>query len=130
MILNGGCFCGAVRYEASGEIFHKTICHCDDCRRISGATSVGWFSVNLSGFRLLKGAPVRFHSTRHVTRTFCGTQLSYQHEDMAGEIDITICSLDAPDAVAPEDHTFTYYRLAWDKSADGLPDYHRSRAEG
>jgi hypothetical protein len=133
MILNGGCFCGAIRYEASGEIFHKTICHCGDCRRTSGAPNVGWFSLRVSGYRLLKGAPLRFHSSRHVTRTFCGncgTQLSYEHEDMPGDIDITIGSLDAPDDVAPDDHTFTAYRLAWDKSADGLPEYLRTRAEG
>ena len=133
MILDGGCLCGAIRYEVSGEVSRKTICHCDDCRRASGAPNVGWFSVDLSGYRLLKGAPVRFHSSRHVTRTFCGacgTALSYQHEDIPGEIDVTICSLDAPNAVAPEDHTFTCYRLAWDKSADGLAEYSRTRAEG
>lgn len=32
-MLKGGCFCGAVRYEAEGEPFHETNCHCSICRR-------------------------------------------------------------------------------------------------
>ena len=34
---NGGCMCGAVRYEASGERFSVTHCHCLSCRRHTGA---------------------------------------------------------------------------------------------
>jgi hypothetical protein len=42
VMLTGGCYCGAVRYETDGEPFHETICHCADCRRIVGAASVAW----------------------------------------------------------------------------------------
>ena len=35
-MLNGGCFCGAIRYETAGTPFHQTNCHCSICRRTTG----------------------------------------------------------------------------------------------
>ncbi|RYE54172.1 MAG: GFA family protein, partial [Hyphomicrobiales bacterium] len=32
MKLSGGCFCGAVRYTVTGDVFNSTLCHCIDCR--------------------------------------------------------------------------------------------------
>jgi hypothetical protein len=128
----GGCYCGAVRYETDGEVFHRTLCHCTDCRRVSGAPAVAWFSVARTALRFTHGAPAQFHSSAGVTRGFCaqcGTQLTYARDDTAGEIDITTCSLDDPQAAAPEDHTFVRSRLAWLHTGDGLPEYPATRAE-
>ena len=36
----GGCMCGAVRYEATGEPFMVSHCHCLSCRRHTGAPVV------------------------------------------------------------------------------------------
>ena len=36
----GGCLCGAVRYEATGDPIVTGYCHCADCRRNSGAPVV------------------------------------------------------------------------------------------
>jgi len=36
-MLKGGCYCGAVRYEAAGTPFNETSCHCTICRRTTGA---------------------------------------------------------------------------------------------
>ena len=62
-MLTGGCFCGAVRYEAGGTPFDETNCHCSICRRTTGAPFVTWFSVRRSDFRVIKGEPARFTST-------------------------------------------------------------------
>jgi hypothetical protein len=131
-MLNGGCFCGQIRYEAAGGPFHETVCHCSICRRTTGAPFVAWFSVRRSGFRLVRGAPMRFRSTAKGTRTFCpqcGTQLTFEHDDFADEIDVTTCSLDDPAVLPPKDHTRTSSRLAWIKLADGLPEYREHRPE-
>ncbi len=133
MILSGGCCCGAIRYQASGPLFHLTSCHCPTCRRVSGAASVAWGSVLPENYRVIQGVPARFQSSATVTRTFCGacgTALTYQNQDLPGEIDITVCSLDDPAPHAPQDHTFTRYRLDWDVSADGKPVYAGTRSEG
>src|SRR5262249_53077551 len=38
----GGCFCGAVRYEARGRPREVSHCHCPSCRRCAGAPVVTW----------------------------------------------------------------------------------------
>ena len=133
MLLQGGCFCGAVRYVADGEVFNSTLCHCSDCRRIAGAPAVAWFSVPMAGLRFSQGNPATFRSSAQVLRGFCatcGTTLTYQHDRYPDEIDIATASLDDPEAVPPQDHTFVQDRLVWMQMAGGLPEYRRTRSEG
>jgi hypothetical protein len=66
-------------------------------------------------------------------RTFCprcGTQLTFEHDDAANEIDVTTCSLDDPERLPPEDHTRTSSKLEWLKLAGGLPEHLEARSEG
>ena len=37
MTLFGGCLCGALRYEASGDGALMGYCCCDDCQKVSGS---------------------------------------------------------------------------------------------
>jgi len=131
-MLKGGCFCGHVRYEAAGESFHPTVCHCSMCRRVAGSPVVAWFSVPRSGYRLVAGAPTRFASSAGAMRTFCprcGTPLTFEGEAHPEEIDITTVSLDDPEAIPPRDHTRTETQLRWVRLADGLPSYPGTRPD-
>ena len=113
--VQGGCFCRRVRYEVTGIPFDETNCHCSICRRTTGAPFVAWFSVNPSEFRLASGRSSRFRSSVNAIRSFCGhcgTQLTFQSDDCSGAIDITTCSLDHPEAVAPRDHTHMAQKVA------------------
>jgi hypothetical protein len=133
MTMQGGCYCGAIRYEAQGAPFHCTLCHCSDCRRVSGAPAVGWFSVAAASLRFTRGSPKEFRSSEQVMRSFCGdcgTMLTWRHDGFPGEVDITSCSLDQPGLAAPQDHTFAHSRVPWLQLCDGLPAYPRLRAEG
>ena len=38
----GGCFCGAIRYQLSGDSYPSGNCHCTMCRRTSAAPFVTW----------------------------------------------------------------------------------------
>jgi hypothetical protein len=125
-MLTGGCYCGAIRYEIQSEAFDSTLCHCATCRKLSAAPAVAWFSVNGDGLHWVRGAPKRFESSAKVQRSFCadcGTPLTYAHAESPGVIDLSTCSLDEPNDVAPENHTWCKYRLSWDRADDGLPDY-------
>jgi len=100
----GGCFCGAIRYEADGAPFHEPNCHCLICRPTTGAPFLSMLSVRSIEFRITKGQPMRFNSTAKSVRSFCsrcGTQLTGKHADFPEEIGITTASLDNPNLVLP-----------------------------
>ncbi|HEX8231864.1 MAG TPA: GFA family protein [Caulobacteraceae bacterium] len=132
-MLTGGCLCGAVRYEASGEPFNSGVCHCVTCRRASGAPMAAWFSVRAEGFRLVSGALAEFASSDHAVRRFCpacGTQLLFDDSRYPDEIDISTASLDDPAAVPPTFHIWTRCRVPWVKLDDGLPVYPERTGSG
>lgn len=123
-MIEGGCFCGFVRYAARGTPFQETSCHCSICRRTTGAPFVSWFSVRQAEFAFTAGAPTTFASSDEGSRTFCprcGTQLTFRSSRSPDELDVTIGSLDDPEQVPPRDHTQTSSQLSWVELADGLP---------
>lgn len=127
--LTGRCLCGAVRYQC-GPAGGSTLCHCESCRRASGAHVLGWVSVAANEFRWTGHTPVSFRSSHSVVRTFCstcGTPLTYSHDAWPDEIDLTIGSIDRPGEVPPTDHTWTSDSLAWDSLYHQLPRYDRDR---
>jgi hypothetical protein len=131
-MLQGGCFCGRIRYEVTGAPFHETNCHCSICRRTTGAPFVAWFSVRPSKFRWVSGDPSHFRSSGKASRSFCarcGTQLTFQSDDYPDEIDVTTCSLDQPEAVPPRDHTYTGNMLPWIWLCDRLAQYPQARGQ-
>ena len=97
--LQGGCRCGHIRYVVEGTPFHMTLCHCRDCRTVTGAPVVAWFSLRPDELRWLAGPPKSFTSSPGIIRSFCpecGTPLTYRDQALV-EIDITTCSLDDPE---------------------------------
>jgi hypothetical protein len=132
MAVTGGCACGAVRYESDEVPFHRTLCHCVDCRRAAAAPAVAWFTVPATALRYVRGAPAVHRSSPQVERSFCaacGTPLTYRNDGYAHEIDVLTCSLDDPETAAPQDHTWASQRLSWMR-VDDMPAFPRSRGEG
>ncbi|MDB5451425.1 MAG: hypothetical protein JWO33_3 [Caulobacteraceae bacterium] len=73
MVLTGGCFCGALRFEAQGPIHMRGLCLCRSCQKISGGAGNLFVGLDAEGFRYTQGEPRRF--TREdgaPTREFCG----------------------------------------------------------
>ena len=129
----GGCFCGAVRYEAAGACSNSMICHCQSCRRTAGSPAVAWVTFPLGSFRFTRGSPTELRSSPSVVRTFCaacGTPLTYRHDDYADAIDITTCSLDGPERYPPTHHSWLSHDLRWVKFGDGLPAFQEFRPKG
>jgi hypothetical protein len=129
----GGCLCGALRYEAQGPPGNLCFCHCASCRRAAGATPVAWATFATDRFRVTRGALALHESSPRVERGFCaacGTSLSYAHAARAGEIDVTIASLDQPAALRPLAHIWVADGVDWAPLADGLPQFAGWRSDG
>ena len=60
MKLEGGCYCGALRYVAEGEPSLKAQCHCRECQYISGGSANMFLLMPPDGFRYTKGTPKTF----------------------------------------------------------------------
>lgn len=129
-VIEGGCFCGAVRYRVEGKPSNTMVCHCQSCRRVAASPVVAWVTFDRKSFSLIKGQPSEFHSSDPVRRTFCpscGTALTYEHTQHPTTIDITTCSLDDSNAFPPTHHSWLSHDLAWVRFGDGLPAFQEWR---
>lgn len=129
MTHQGGCHCGAVRYEVAGEPQHVALCHCSDCRKSSGAPMVAWAAFTEEQFKLVEGEPVTFNSSGAAMRSFCpkcGSGLYYRNaEFLPGIVDIQSATLDDPEALPPGAHIQTAERIGWMETAHSLPAFER-----
>jgi hypothetical protein len=127
--LEGGCLCGAVRYRISAEPRHADYCHCRMCQRATGAPVVPWLTVTREAFAWSKGEPAVYRSSQNAERLFCascGTQLAFRAIAEPDHLDVTLASLDDPEAVRPSHHIWTASRIGWFDTVDDLPRYPES----
>ncbi len=122
--LTGGCLCGAVRYEMRDAPLRTVHCHCDQCRRSSGAPFMTWFVGTTDNFNITQGEVASFASSETATRRFCptcGTQLIYAPTAAPQITVVSVGSLDDPAAVEPGAHIYMKSYLAWAVPDDDLP---------
>ena len=80
----GTCYCGAVALEASGSPIDMGYCHCENCRRYSGAPLSAFTLWKPENVRITQGAEFlsRFKSSEISDRRYCtkcGSHLIVDH---------------------------------------------------
>ena len=119
--ITGGCQCGAVRY-AIAQKPEAEFCHCGMCRRATGGVFAALATVPKTAFRWTKGTPRAFSSSTAAQREFCdgcGTPLTFAYH-ASKSMDVTIGSLDDPEAAGPLKLEFTVEsRLSWVQPTQG-----------
>lgn len=104
----------------------QAICHCESCRRASGAPFVGWFGVKDGAWLWTAQEPGRYQSSAGVERTFCttcGTPLTFASARWPDETHFLAATLDDPADYAPSTHVFTAEALPWGLGHDDLPRF-------
>lgn len=102
MILEGGCYCGSLRYKVGGEDSFKALCYCHECQRASGGGPVIVLGRPEADFNYTKGTPKAFARDdleNPVTREFCGdcgTPILSRTQKMQGTLVIKVGTLDDP----------------------------------
>ncbi|QJE94932.1 GFA family protein [Luteolibacter luteus] len=126
-MIKGGCLCGATRYEIGAEPRFTSYCHCEDCRKASGAPVVAWTFFPAGTLRWSHGEPklLKFAGRERTFCPECGSPLSFFDPSFPSEYEVTTCSLDDPGLMPPHDHTWVEDRLSWFEVADTLPRHAR-----
>ena len=127
--VEGGCFCGAVRYRLEGPPLVADYCHCRMCQRAAGAPVVAWGTWPADRFVWLRGEPATFASSARGERSFCrtcGTSLTFVDPGDVGQVDVALATLDEPAAFPPTRHIWTASRMPWLEVADSLPRHAES----
>jgi hypothetical protein len=131
MKLEGGCYCGAVRYVAEGEPKLKAQCHCRECQYISGGSPNMFMLMPPEGFAYTKGTPKQFSRSdleAAVTREFCaecGTHLTTRRPGLPAVI-LKIGTLDDPSLYGtPQMAIFTVDKQDFHQIPEGLPSFER-----
>lgn len=127
--------CGGIRYELNCENPWSTYCHCESCRKHTGAPVavlvaglpeyVTWVSGDRS---LYESSPGRY-------RGFCkdcGTSLTWEAQISASSangswLGLHISTFDDPEALPPVDHVFYNDAIPWITIEDDLPRYKDSK---
>jgi len=123
-MIQGGCFCGAIRYEIEDGSYPVGNCHCSMCRRTSGAPFVTWLVVPAASFRYVQGEPRILRSSEKGTRWFCercGTPLVCIVSDHPDNVDVTTGSLDQPERYAPSFAVHKDTKLPWLQQTEQKP---------
>ena len=123
MQVSGGCQCGAVRYTARAEADKAYWCHCRMCQRALGNVAAAFVNVAKADVTVT-GTAAQYMSSPFGRRGFCaacGTPLTFDYPDSA-RIDLTLGSLDTPEAFTPSSHFGVESRHAAWIHPDNLPE--------
>ncbi len=130
MKLEGGCYCGALRYVAEGEPMMKAQCHCRECQYITGGSPNVFIAMPVDSFAYTKGTPKQFTRSdleRPVTREFCancGTHVATRPQRPV--VVIKVGTLDDPSLFGgPDLAIFTVDKQSFHHIPDGLPAFER-----
>ncbi len=128
----GGCLCGAVRYEVLGPLRDVVNCHCRMCQRLFG--SFGAHSkAKKADIALLKdGGLAWFSTSERARRGFCrdcGTTLFWEPlaQDATG---IVAGTLDQPSGLKTIGHIFVGEKPDFTDLSDDIPKFEGSSDGG
>ncbi len=131
----GGCLCGALRWEATGEPTSSGHCYCGDCRKASGSGFIPFMGfpssvLTISGKTLQHRLPVA--SGRIALRNSCAVCGGLVFGGQVGESDsftIYAGSLDEPSLFHPTIAIFTRNRPNWAAIPPGLKQFEAMPSE-
>ncbi|MCH7881533.1 MAG: GFA family protein [Proteobacteria bacterium] len=122
--LGGHCYCGAVKFEASGKPIWVGHCHCESCRRASGSVMTSSATYRLDKVVFTGTMPTRFPTNDGVVRSFCGqcgSPVAYESTEQENQIDLHLGLFDDLEQIKPQNHTFDAEKASWLQADEHLP---------
>lgn len=131
--VEGGCYCGAVRYRTTGDPLLKGQCHCRECQYIAGGSPNVVMGMPEAGFAYTVGEPKAFRRSdlaSPVTREFCGecgTHLLTRAPGLPGVVLLKVGTLDDPGVFGgPQMAIFTAEAQPFHRIPEGVATFERT----
>mgnify|MGYP000904294146 FL=1 len=108
----GHCYCGDLHYEFTGPVHSQILCHCRECRYLSGGAANTSIVISESDFKWTKGTPSIYERSdlkQPRTRYFCGscgTHICVKSPPRPGMLVLKIGGLDDHSWFKPETAIF------------------------
>jgi hypothetical protein len=124
----GGCICGAVRYECSSDPIMTFNCHCRDCQHVSGGPYIAVLYFPRESFAVTKGE-LHYHFTTSAAmgehkRGFCaecGSRITGGESERG--IGVAASSLDDPSLFRPQCDIHVADAQPWDHLDPAIPKF-------
>jgi hypothetical protein len=117
-VIEGGCLCGAVRFSLKNQFAKFYLCHCSQCRKITGSSNAANLFTSPQNIEWLSGQTgMKRHDYpgRGFTSVFCtecGSGLPFLSKSGKALIVPAGCLNDEPN-IAPQANIFWAERAAW-----------------
>lgn len=132
--IEGGCMCGAIRFELSEDPLAFVACHCRECQYVSGGAPAFSVQVKRSAITVLKGTPRVFESDSEtgnkVFRSFCadcGTPLFAGSERRPEFQALKAGALDDSNGLTLQAHFWTTSAPDWAHIDHDIPKFETNR---
>ncbi len=117
----GGCACGAIRYETTSEPIFENHCQCTDCQKRSGTGHGSYLTFPQRSDVRITGKASEWNVSAdsgndkvHSFCRICGTPIYLTFTAMPDLIAVHAGSLDNPGQFRPQALTYGIRGLAWD----------------
>ncbi|KAK7415682.1 hypothetical protein QQX98_005717 [Neonectria punicea] len=86
---SGGCICGNLSYSYTGEPAVKALCHCSECKKLTGSVFGYHWLIPRDNLTITKGTPKTYEFTHSagakIKLSFCGDCGSTIYKEMDAE---------------------------------------------
>ena len=126
MLLQGGCWCGAVRYQVADEFLYALNCHCSRCRASTGSAFKALAGIEREKLEIVEGADDLLVVGDDVSNdTRCATCGSFLYSVVRDGryVHVGMGSLSDVPSIRPTKHIFVGSKAPWFEITDDLPQF-------
>ena len=133
MKIEGGCYCGALRFSVEGDPLFKGQCHCRECQYISGGHPNAVMGMPDAGFQYTKGSPktasraaISRVPSRASSAGSAGRTSWRVRPRFAGAVMLKVGTFDDPSVYdAPQMVIYTIDKQSFHHVPEGIPVFER-----
>ena len=124
----GGCLCGKVRFEITGEVKDIIYCHCSQCRKAQGSAFATNGNLDENKFRITSGKDdlTGYKYSPEQTKYFCkhcGSPIISKNKLNPGNVRVRLGTIETDITERPEAHIFATSKANWEAIEGDLPQH-------